>query len=70
KLVDTAISKADSVGTKYIGLTGGVSYNSCIASMFRDMVISSDHNPIIHRDVPNGDAGVSVGQAAIALRRI
>ena len=70
ELVDTAISKADSVGTKYIGLTGGVSYNSSIASMFRDMVISSDHNPIIHRDVPNGDAGVSVGQAAIALRRI
>lgn len=70
KLVDTAISKSDSVGTKYIGLTGGVSYNSTIASMFRDMVISSDHIPIIHRDVPNGDAGISVGQAAIALRRI
>lgn len=70
RLVDTAISKADSVGTKYIGLTGGVSHNSSIASMFRDMVISSDHNPIIHRDVPNGDAGISVGQAAISLRRI
>ncbi len=70
ELVASSISAADSAGFKYIGLSGGVSYNSVIASMFKDMVISSDHLPAIHKEVPNGDCGISVGQAAIALGRI
>jgi len=70
ELVVSSISAADSAGFKYIGLSGGVSYNSAIASMFKDMVISSDHLPAIHKEVPNGDCGISVGQAAIALGRI
>lgn len=70
ELVDAAVSEADRRGLNDIGITGGVSYNSTISRMFRDMVISSDHNPILHRDVPNGDGGISVGQASIALRRI
>ena len=70
ELVQSSISAADSYGSKYIGITGGVSYNSTIASMFKDMVISSDHLPLIHKEVPNGDCGISVGQAAIALGRI
>ncbi len=70
ELVSSAILEADSEGMENIGITGGVSYNGCIARMFRDMVISSDHHPIVHSRVPNGDGGVSVGQAAIALRRI
>ncbi len=70
ELVVSSISAADSAGFEYIGLSGGVSYNSAIASMFEDMVISSDHLPAIHKEVPNGDCGISVGQAAIALGRI
>ncbi len=70
ELVVSSISAADSAGFKYIGISGGVSYNSAIASMFKDMVISSDHLPAIHKEVPNGDCGISVGQAAIALGRI
>ena len=70
EMVADAVSAADSDGFQYIGLTGGVSYNGAIARMFRDTVISSDHIATFHRDVPNGDGGISVGQAAIALRRI
>ncbi len=70
ELVQSSISAADSAGYKYIGLTGGVSYNRVVSRMFKDMVISSDHLPAIHGKVPNGDCGISVGQAAIALRRI
>ena len=55
---------------KHIGITGGVSINATIASMFRDMVISTDHLPLIHYNVPNGDGGISIGQTAIGLRRI
>ena len=47
-----------------------VSVNNAISRMFKDMVISSLHLTAMHKDVPNGDGGISVGQAAIALRRI
>lgn len=70
ELVDSSIQVADEMGTPYVGITGGVSVNNVISGMFRDMVISSDHLPAIHKDVPNGDGGISVGQAAVALRRI
>ena len=70
ELVASAIEEADRMGTRYIGISGGVSYNSLLTQITRDMVISSDHLPILHKDVPNGDGGISIGQAAIALRRI
>ncbi len=69
-LVDIAAERADAEGVEHIGLTGGVSYNGAIARMFEDMVISSRHVPLMHREVPNGDGGISVGQAAIALRKV
>ena len=70
RMVLDAAEEADSLGVREIGLTGGVSYNSAISRMFVDTVKSSDHVPVMHRRVPNGDGGVSVGQVAIALRRI
>ena len=70
ELVSLAAVEADSAGFEYIGLTGGVSYNGAIARMFTESVISSDHLPLLHRAVPNGDCGISVGQAAIALRKM
>ncbi|MBR6037332.1 MAG: carbamoyltransferase HypF [Candidatus Methanomethylophilaceae archaeon] len=57
-------------GGSPIGMTGGVSYNSAIESMFVDTVKSYGFVPVRHENVPNGDGGISVGQAAIALRRI
>ena len=70
ELVQSAVETADRTGMDHIGLTGGVSVNSVISRMFEDMVISSLHPIAVHTDVPNGDGGISVGQAAIALRRI
>ena len=69
-MVDTSNQYAESHGVKHIGITGGVSINATIASLFRDMVISTDHLPLIHYNVPNGDGGISIGQTAIGLRRI
>ena len=69
-MVSLAAAEADSAGFEYIGLTGGVSYNGAIARMFTESVISSDHLSLLHREVPNGDCGISVGQAAIALRKM
>ena len=70
ELVQSAIEAADSDGLDAVGITGGVSVNGTISRMFEDMVISSLHPIAMHKDVPNGDGGISVGQAAIALRRI
>ena len=66
ELVDSAVSS----GAKNIGLTGGVSYNSTITKMFLDLISKTDCTPILHKDVPNGDGGVSIGQTAIALHHL
>ena len=70
EMVCSASETADASGNKAIGLTGGVSYNGPITKMFSDLVASTDHTAVLHKDVPNGDGGVSVGQAAIALRKL
>ena len=70
ELVQSASETADSAGIKYLGLTGGVSYNSTITKIFMDLVSGTDHPFIIHNDVPNGDGGISIGQAAIAAKRV
>lgn len=69
KMTENACFASDSYGTPYVGITGGVSYNSVITRIFRDTVLTSDHIPLIHSNIPNGDGGISVGQAAVALRR-
>ncbi len=70
ELVDLAAERAESEGIKDIGLTGGVSYNGVVSRIFEDTVKSHSLNPVEHSAVPNGDGGISVGQAAIALERI
>ena len=70
EMVLSAADAARSAGIGHIGLSGGVSYNGAITRMFVDMVKSCEMVPVLHRLVPNGDGGVSVGQAAIALRKI
>ena len=67
-MVMTACDAADSAGIKKIGLTGGVSYSSPICSMVEEEVKNRGLDLLVHRRVPNGDGGISVGQAAIALR--
>jgi hydrogenase maturation protein HypF len=67
-MVMTACDAADSAGIRNIGLTGGVSYNSPIRSMVEEGVRKRGLDLLVHRTVPNGDGGISVGQAAIALK--
>ncbi|MBR2254925.1 MAG: carbamoyltransferase HypF, partial [Candidatus Methanomethylophilaceae archaeon] len=69
-LVGVAVDEARSHGIDAIGLTGGVSYSSPITRMFVEAVRSAGMTPVLHRDVPNGDCGISVGQAAIAVRSL
>ncbi|MCL2711807.1 MAG: carbamoyltransferase HypF [Methanomassiliicoccaceae archaeon] len=63
---DTAVSK----GLNCIGVTGGVSYNRPICEMIDDEAKKRGMDVMHHSLIPNGDGGISVGQAVVALRRI
>lgn len=69
-MVDVACSKASDLGIDHIGLTGGVSYNGPICTMFTEEVSKRGLKALMHTKVPNGDGGISVGQAAIAAKRL
>jgi hydrogenase maturation protein HypF len=69
-LIENAVETADSLGIKHIGITGGVSYNSTVCWLLSVLTEGSGHDLIFHNSVPSGDGGVSVGQAAIALKMV
>lgn len=70
ELVAIACQKAESEKINYIGLSGGVSYNAVVCDIVSKAVKQNDMNLILHNRVPNGDGGLAVGQAAIALRSL
>ena len=65
KLTDIAIEHAENKGINSIGLTGGVSYNIPISNMVEKNIRKTDLKLIIHKNIPNGDGGISTGQNAI-----
>ncbi|MDR1404120.1 MAG: carbamoyltransferase HypF [Candidatus Methanoplasma sp.] len=69
-LTESAADAADSKGIGALGITGGVSYNSTVCRIFSETAGNSGHELIFHRSIPNGDGGISAGQAAVALKRI
>ena len=69
-MVDVACDRAGSFGTGNIGLTGGVSYSRPICEMVSRRVNERGFNLILHSNIPNGDGGISAGQAAIASKVI
>ncbi|MEM0492862.1 MAG: carbamoyltransferase HypF [Candidatus Thermoplasmatota archaeon] len=64
-LTDIAIDTAFKKSLKYIGITGGVSYNIPIVKMVKKMVDESGLHLLVHRRIPNGDGGVAIGQNVI-----
>ena len=65
KLTDIAIDNAENEGIDNIGLTGGVSYNIPINEMVKKQVDKSGLKLVVHKNIPNGDGGISIGQNAI-----
>ena len=68
-LVDTACLEADAKGLESIGLTGGVSYNSTVCRLTREIAQSKGFELILPDQIPNGDGCISTGQCAVALAR-
>jgi hydrogenase maturation protein HypF len=65
-LTDIAVRHAKQTGISTIGLTGGVSYNVPITELIWQRVADAGLGFLVHRNVPNGDGGIAVGQNAIA----
>lgn len=70
ELVSSAAERCDKNGTPNIGITGGVSYNIPICKMFDGLVKEFGYTPLFHDGIPNGDGGISAGQALIGLKAI
>jgi len=70
QMVNRACDDAQSKGIEHIGLSGGVSYSSPICRMTEELVSKRGMKFVTHSKVPNGDGGISVGQVAIALKKL
>jgi hydrogenase maturation protein HypF len=72
----SAFQEAMNSNTHHIGLSGGVAYNDLISTGYYKYLekLSRDYDYLVnlmhHDRIPPGDAGISVGQAAIAISKI
>jgi hydrogenase maturation protein HypF len=69
-MVEIARQKGESEGVMNLGLSGGVSYNTVVMDIVARAAKENGMNMILHDRVPNGDGGIAIGQAAIALRSL
>jgi hydrogenase maturation protein HypF len=65
-LATMTIAKAEELGVKAVGFTGGVAFNSHITSTFRRLVEAHQLKFYVNVHVPPGDGGISLGQAYAA----
>ena len=70
QMVNAAYDAANSKGINEIGVTGGVSYNGPICGMIDEEAERKGIGVMYHRNIPNGDGGISIGQALVALKRL
>jgi len=69
-LAELAIRVAEQAGVSTVGFTGGVAYNDAITRELRERVEAAGLRFLRHTLVPNGDGGISLGQAVVAAVRI
>ena len=65
ELTNLAIDYSRDKGVKYIGLSGGVSYNIPLTEIVAEKVNKSGFKLVVHNNVPNGDGGIAIGQNSI-----
>ena len=60
---------ADATGVRRVALTGGCFANRLLLSGLSSLLVREGFEVILHRRLPTGDGGISLGQAVIAAAR-
>jgi hydrogenase maturation protein HypF len=69
-LANIACKSAEERGIDYIGFSGGVALNRIVTAAVTETIEKNDLISLIHRDVPPGDGGISVGQVLVASKKV
>ncbi|MHA1768476.1 MAG: carbamoyltransferase HypF [Candidatus Thorarchaeota archaeon] len=69
-LAELACDVAEDKGVTMVGFSGGVALNHIVTKHVIDLIESRGLKPLIHRRVPPGDGGISVGQVASAVAQL
>ncbi|MHA1881673.1 MAG: carbamoyltransferase HypF [Candidatus Thorarchaeota archaeon] len=69
-LAEIAIEAAKAGDNQYIGFSGGVALNTIITRSVVKCIEEAGYTPLLHRNVPPGDGGISIGQVAVAAARV
>ncbi len=69
-LAEMAVMVAEEHGLDVVGFTGGVANNDMITRVIHSKVEEAGLRFLRHRQVPCGDGGLSLGQAAVASRSL
>ena len=67
-LAEAAVEAGEKYGAP-LGVSGGVSYSRPVVDQLRKRIEELGHELHVHEKIPNGDMGVSLGQALIAANR-
>ncbi len=69
-LADASCDIAEQHGLQHIGLSGGVALNRIVTRSVINQVNKRGLTPLIHKQVPPGDGGISLGQLAIGAKKL
>ncbi|MFW9850340.1 MAG: hypothetical protein ACFFF4_14505, partial [Candidatus Thorarchaeota archaeon] len=66
-LAKIAVGIAENEQVKYVGFSGGVALNRVITNAIVNYVTSNGLIPLLHKEVPPGDGGISIGQIGVGI---
>ena len=69
-LASIAIKNAKKKSVEIIGFSGGCAYNDHLSRVIRKEIINAGYGFIRNRQVPPGDGGIALGQAAVACAQM
>ncbi len=69
-LAKIAVDIAENEQVKYVGFSGGVALNRIITDAIVNYVTSNDLVLLLHKEVPPGDGGISIGQIGVGIAQL
>ena len=69
-LAKIACDTAHNEELDYVGFSGGVALNRIVTKAIINHITNEHLTPLIHRNIPPGDGGISSGQAVVAAAKL